>query len=67
MVEYEYRRHGIGNKLVEKLLVSCCEKGVDTTRSLIEEDDDQIRRFVEQLGFQRSAIADCDKILGRES
>ena len=67
VVEYEYRRHGIGNKLVEKLFVSCCEKGVDTVRSLIEEGDDQIRRFVEQLSFQRSTIANFDKILRSES
>ena len=66
VVEHEYRRHGIGNKLVEKVFVGCREKGVDTIRSLIEEGDEQIRRFVEQLGLQRSTIANFDTILRRE-
>ena len=67
VVEHEYRRRGIGNKLIEKLFVGCREKGVDIVRSLIEEGDDQIRRFVDELGFQRSTIANFDKILRLES
>jgi ribosomal protein S18 acetylase RimI-like enzyme len=66
VVEHEYRRHGIGNKLVEKIFVSCREKGVDTVRTLVEEGNVQVRRFVEQLGFRNSIISNLDKNLQRE-
>jgi len=62
VVQHEYRRHGIGEELVEAIIQRCSERGVSTVRSLVEEGDARLRRFIEQLGFRRSTVANYDKI-----
>lgn len=63
VVDHEYRRRRIGNRLVEELFASCREKGVYTVRSLIEGSDSELQDFTEQLGFYRSTIVNYDNIL----
>jgi len=63
VVEHEYRRHGIGNKLVEKVFKSCQEKDVSTVRALVVDGDVRLLHFAEQLGFQRSTVTNYDKIV----
>ena len=67
VVEYEYRRHGIGNRLVEAMIKCCDEKGVRTVRALVEQGDAQLQRFISQLGFTPSTIDNYDKTVGDKS
>jgi N-acetylglutamate synthase-like GNAT family acetyltransferase len=67
VVEYEYRRHGIGNRLVEGMLECCDERGVRTVRALVKQDDAQLQRFISQLGFTRSTIDNYDKTVDGKS
>lgn len=63
VVQHEYRRHGIGEELVKAIFQRCSEREVSTIRALVEESDARLRLFVEQLDFQRSTVANYDKIL----
>lgn len=63
VVQHEYRRHGIGEKLAEAIFQHCSEREISTVRALIEESDARLRQFAEQLDFQRSTVANYDKIL----
>ncbi len=67
VVEYEYRRHGIGNRLAEAMIRCCDERGVDTVRALVKQDDVQLQRFITQLGFTRSTIDNYDKTVDGKS
>ena len=60
VVEHEYRRHGIGQKLVKEVLKSCREKRVDTIRALVDDNDTPLQQFAEELGFRRSMVANYD-------
>jgi GNAT superfamily N-acetyltransferase len=61
VVEYEYRRHGIGNRLVAGMIGCCSERGVNIVRALVEQSDVQLQRFITQLGFTHSKITNYDK------
>ncbi len=61
VVEHEYRRHGIGQRLVKEVLKSCREKGVVTIRALVDDNDTPLRQFAKELGFQRSTVANYDR------
>ena len=67
VVEHEYRRHGIGNKLVEEMFRCSNERGVNTVRALVEQSDVQLQRFITQLGFSCSTVANYDKTVDGES
>ena len=60
VVQHEYRRHGIGNRLVEEMFRCCHERGVNTVRALVEESDARLQRFITQLGFSRSTVDNYD-------
>ena len=61
VVDPDYRRHGIGGKLVNELLNHCHVEEINTIRALVNEHDTELRRFVEQLGFRRSTTINYDK------
>jgi N-acetylglutamate synthase-like GNAT family acetyltransferase len=61
LVDPDYQHHGIGIRLLGKLVAHCQEEGINTIRALIEEHNDDLRHFVAQLGFRRSAIVNYDK------
>ncbi len=63
VVEHEYRRHGIGYKLIDEMFEYCRKNGVPTVRALVDTNDEQLRRFIESLGFQRSTISNYDRTL----
>jgi ribosomal protein S18 acetylase RimI-like enzyme len=60
-VDPDYQNRGIGSKLFRELLGYCQAEGINTVRTLVEEHNDELRRFVERLGFRRSAIVNYDK------
>ena len=63
VVEREYQRHGIGYKLIDEMFEYCRRNGVTTARALVETSDEQLRRFIESLGFRRSTVNNYDKTL----
>jgi GNAT superfamily N-acetyltransferase len=63
VVDHQYRRLGIGEKLVEAVEKFCRERGVSTVRTLVEDSDDRLRQFVGNVGFQRSIVDNYDKFL----
>ena len=63
VVEHAYRRHGIGYKLIDEMFKYCREDEVLTVRALVDINDEQLRRFIESLGFNRSAINNYDMTL----
>ncbi len=61
VVHDDYRRLGIGEKLVEAILEQCVNSGIGTIRALVEESDTRLRQFIEYLGFRHSSVANYDK------
>ena len=60
-VDPDYQRHGIGSKLVDRLLTHCHAEGINRIRALVAESNDDLRRFIQRHGFHRSAIINYDK------
>jgi ribosomal protein S18 acetylase RimI-like enzyme len=65
LVEPDYQRRHIGTKLFEKLLEHCHSQGINTIRTLVEERNEELRQFVERLGFRRSHIVNYDRTFER--
>jgi ribosomal protein S18 acetylase RimI-like enzyme len=61
LIDPDYQGHGIGTKLFEKLLEHCHSQGINTIRTLVEERNEELRQFVERLGFRRSRIVNYDR------
>lgn len=65
VVRDDYRRLGIGEKLVEAVFKHCDECRIEAVRTLVDENDARLQRFVEYLGFRRSPVANFDRQLPR--
>jgi ribosomal protein S18 acetylase RimI-like enzyme len=63
VVHDDYRRLGIGEKLIEAIFAKCVDCGIGTVRALVEENDVRLQQFVDYLGFQRSAVSNYDKAI----
>ena len=63
VVEYDYRQRGIGERLVNELCSRCRTEGINTVRAVIDEENTELLRFAEHLGFRRSSILNYDKTL----
>lgn len=63
VVHDDYRRLGIGEKLVEVLLGHCVKNNIEAVRTLVDERDIRLQQFVEYLGFKRSMVANFDKTI----
>jgi len=63
VVHDNYRRLGIGEKLVEAVMEQCVNYGIGTIRALVEESDLRLRQFIEYLGFRHSSVANFDKTI----
>ncbi|MDP1989697.1 MAG: GNAT family N-acetyltransferase [Syntrophales bacterium] len=61
LVDPDYQNHGIGVRLLGKIVAHCQEEGIGTIRTLIEEQNEDLIRFVEPLGFRRSNVLNYDK------
>jgi len=62
LVDPGYRHQQIGRKLVGELLARCEREEVNTIRALVDEDNDELKRFIERLGFSRSKVSNYDFI-----
>lgn len=61
VVDPDYQRSGIGNRLISSLVEHCHAEGINMLRALVPEYDDELHRFVQQLGFRPSKIINYDK------
>jgi ribosomal protein S18 acetylase RimI-like enzyme len=62
VVDTKYRRQYIGTRLVNELLQCCRSEEIPTVRGLVDERNEELKRVVENLGFQRSKIVNYDRI-----
>jgi len=61
LVDPDYQNRGIGVQLLGRIVAHCQEEGIGTIRTLIEEQNEELIRFVEPLGFRRSNVLNYDK------
>lgn len=61
LVDPDYQNRGIGVRLLGKLVGHCQEEGINTIRALVEEQNEELARFFERLGFHRSTVINYDK------
>lgn len=61
LVHPDYRKLGIGSKLIQALLDYCQAEGIGTVRTLIPRGNKELRALVERHGFQRSRITNFDR------
>jgi N-acetylglutamate synthase-like GNAT family acetyltransferase len=62
VVDPDYRRHHIGSRLIEELVIKCKAENISIIRALVKEPDESLRIFIEQLGFQKSDIVNYDRV-----
>ena len=63
VVHDDYRRLGIGEKLVQAVLEHCVKHNIEAVRALVYEGDTRLQQFAEFLGFRRSMVANFDKVI----
>ncbi len=61
VVHDDFQRLGIGEKLVEAVFSHCASCKIEAIRTLVDESDIRLRRFVEHVGFRRSSVANYDR------
>lgn len=61
LVDPDYRKLGIGSKLIGALLDHCRAEGIGTVRTLVPKANKELRALVERHGFERSHITNFDK------
>jgi ribosomal protein S18 acetylase RimI-like enzyme len=61
LVDPEFRRQYIGSRLINGLLSHCQSEEIPTVRGLVDERNDELKRAVETLGFQRSRTTNYDR------
>lgn len=62
IVDPNYRRHHIGSRLIEELVIKCRTEGISIIRALVREPDESLRTFIQQLGFHKSDIVNYDRV-----
>jgi N-acetylglutamate synthase-like GNAT family acetyltransferase len=63
VVHDNYRRLGIGEKLVEAIYKQCADCGINTVRALVDDNDVRLQQFIEYLGFRRSSVTNYDRAI----
>lgn len=61
LVDPDYQDSGIGGRLLGELLDHCQTEGINKIRALVEEHNDQLRRFFQRKGFHRSTLVNYDR------
>ena len=59
-VDIEYQKMGIGQRLVNAFVDECRRIGVKA-RTIIRDDDEQVRRFLGLIGFQQGRLIDYER------
>jgi len=61
VVDPEYQRRHIGARLVSELSTHCHLQEINTIRALVRQEDNELRSFIEHLGFHPSSMTNWDK------
>ena len=61
LVEPDYRRHGIGRRLVNEVVDHCKQEGIRRIRTLVDEGNNEVKQFFESHGFRRSNFVNYDR------
>ncbi|MFC1969783.1 GNAT family N-acetyltransferase [Chloroflexota bacterium] len=61
VVDPEYQRRHIGSALVNELSTHCHLQDINRIRALVRQDDAELQRFIEHLGFNPSSMVNWDK------
>ena len=61
LVETDYRKHGIGRRLVNEVISHCKKEGIRRVRTLVDESNSEVKQFFESLGFRRSNFVNYDR------
>jgi GNAT superfamily N-acetyltransferase len=61
LVHPDHQARGIGSRLMDGLVEYCRMEHISTIRALVEQGNDELRRFIEHHGFRRSTITNWDK------
>ena len=61
IVDPEYQRRNIGSALISALSSHCHFQGIGKLRALVRQDDDELQKFIEHLGFHPSSMVNWDK------
>jgi len=59
-VKPDYRQHGIGAMLINKLWEDCKGRGIKTMRALVPTDNITLKAYVEEWGFRPSTTVNYD-------
>jgi ribosomal protein S18 acetylase RimI-like enzyme len=62
----EYQGRGIGSQLISRLQGRCEAEDIHTMRTLVPQHNNELRKYMESLGFQHSTIMNFDKTCGGE-
>ena len=62
-IDPQYRRQGIGNKLVEALVARCRSKGAKTVHTVVSWHDWSMLSFLSSLEFSRGEMVDLQRML----
>ncbi|MFA5316457.1 MAG: GNAT family N-acetyltransferase [Dehalococcoidales bacterium] len=62
VVDDDYQRLGIGEKLIKNVVDNCSGCKIEVIRALVDETDICLQQFAEHLGFWRSKVANFDKV-----
>jgi N-acetylglutamate synthase-like GNAT family acetyltransferase len=61
VVDPEYQGRQIGSMMVNELINHCYNENISTIRALVNQHDNELKQFIEFLGFHRSTIINFDK------
>ncbi|MBI4267793.1 MAG: GNAT family N-acetyltransferase [Chloroflexi bacterium] len=64
-VDPDYRRRGIGSRLVQVFVESCNQKGVDSVRMMVSWYDWWLLSFLRSQGFSRGEMAEFVRLIER--
>jgi ribosomal-protein-alanine N-acetyltransferase len=67
LIHPDYRKLGIGSKLVQALLEQCRAEGITTIRAPIPRADKELRAILERHGFRSSSIVNFDITLDSQA
>jgi len=56
LVDPDYRKQGISNKLISTLSSVCQTEGISQLRAVVNERDTQLKNFFEKMSFRRSEL-----------
>ena len=67
VIDPSHRRHHIGSRLIEELVIKCRAENIGIIRALVREPNESLRLFTQQLGFHKSDVVNYDMVFETEA